>query len=299
MLLADRPTTSRWAPLHGANASIRSGRSSKARTEADTSSERHPSRGVRSQWSQTSVQPSSLTRAVARADSAIQHRDRNATYGVARSRPAETTANRNGAATPRRHRRVARVVRKRQRCERARTVAGLLLIRGSRSLTIPSRRRVRVLLLGELRVRAIEVGPTPASITLAPLFLPRRRAAIDVMPGAGSAGAVSCAYRTNRSAGRGGARRSRTRLSQPRGGEARGRSRGSCAAPAAGAGVTVVGCDARRFDAEVPSVRTDLDGGRSRRRSALPTVSVNRPQPAQAEIDGHASSSGGNCSPEG
>jgi hypothetical protein len=46
--------------LHGANAPIRSGRSSKARTEADTSSERHPSPGVRSLWSQTSVQPPTL-----------------------------------------------------------------------------------------------------------------------------------------------------------------------------------------------------------------------------------------------
>ena len=35
-----------------------------------------PRRGVRLLSSQTSVQPSSLTRAVARADSAIQHRDR-------------------------------------------------------------------------------------------------------------------------------------------------------------------------------------------------------------------------------
>ena len=61
--------------LHGANAPIRSGRSSKARTEADTSSERHPSPGVRSLWSQTSVQPSSLTRAVAHAG------DRNSTPG--------------------------------------------------------------------------------------------------------------------------------------------------------------------------------------------------------------------------
>jgi hypothetical protein len=69
LLTADRPTTSRWAPLSGANAPIRSGRSSKARTEADTSCGRHPRRGVRSLSSQTSVQPSSLTRALARADS--------------------------------------------------------------------------------------------------------------------------------------------------------------------------------------------------------------------------------------
>jgi hypothetical protein len=44
MVLADRPTTSRWTPPEGANAPIRSGRSSKARTEADTSSGRHPHR---------------------------------------------------------------------------------------------------------------------------------------------------------------------------------------------------------------------------------------------------------------
>ena len=43
MLSADRPTTSRWTPLR-ANAPIRSGRSSKARTEADTSSAGHPHR---------------------------------------------------------------------------------------------------------------------------------------------------------------------------------------------------------------------------------------------------------------
>ena len=43
MLLADRPTTSRWALLlRGQTLLIKSGRSSKARTEADTSSERHP-----------------------------------------------------------------------------------------------------------------------------------------------------------------------------------------------------------------------------------------------------------------
>ena len=54
------------AGLIGANASIRSGRSSKARTEADTSSERHPSRGVRSLSSQASVQPSSLRRPLGR-----------------------------------------------------------------------------------------------------------------------------------------------------------------------------------------------------------------------------------------
>src|SRR5512142_1747624 len=39
MVLADRPTTSRWTP-GGADAPIRPGRSSKARTEADTSSAR-------------------------------------------------------------------------------------------------------------------------------------------------------------------------------------------------------------------------------------------------------------------
>ena len=50
-----------------ANAPIRSGRSSKARTEADTSSGRHPSPGVRFLLSQASVQPSSLPRAVAHA----------------------------------------------------------------------------------------------------------------------------------------------------------------------------------------------------------------------------------------
>ena len=60
LLMADRPTTSRWTPLTGANAPIKSGRSSKARTEADTSSARHPRRGVRSLSSQTSVQPSTL-----------------------------------------------------------------------------------------------------------------------------------------------------------------------------------------------------------------------------------------------
>ena len=61
LLTADRPTTSRWTPpCSGANAPIRSGRSSKARTEADTSSARHPSPGVRSLSSQASVQPSSL-----------------------------------------------------------------------------------------------------------------------------------------------------------------------------------------------------------------------------------------------
>ncbi len=62
LFTADRPTTSRWAPLFGANAPIRSGRSSKARTEADTSSARHPRREVRSLSSQASVQPSSLRR---------------------------------------------------------------------------------------------------------------------------------------------------------------------------------------------------------------------------------------------
>jgi hypothetical protein len=41
LLTADRSTTSRWAPSAGANAPIRSGRSSKARTEADTSCGRH------------------------------------------------------------------------------------------------------------------------------------------------------------------------------------------------------------------------------------------------------------------
>jgi hypothetical protein len=46
-----------------------------ARTEADTSRKRHPSPGVRSLWSQASVQSSSLTRAVTHAG------DRNTTPG--------------------------------------------------------------------------------------------------------------------------------------------------------------------------------------------------------------------------
>jgi hypothetical protein len=76
LLTADRPTTSRWTPLIGANAPIRSGRSSTARTEADTSSETHPRRG-----SQIALEPSlrsafEPTPAVARADNASEHRDR-------------------------------------------------------------------------------------------------------------------------------------------------------------------------------------------------------------------------------
>ncbi len=64
------PEQLRWA-----NAPIRSDRSSKATTEADTSCRRHPSPGVRSLRSQASVHSSSPTRAVAHAG------DRNSTPG--------------------------------------------------------------------------------------------------------------------------------------------------------------------------------------------------------------------------
>jgi hypothetical protein len=53
--------------LYRANAPIRSGRSSMARTEVDTSERGHRVPRVRSEMSQTSVQPSTLTRTVARA----------------------------------------------------------------------------------------------------------------------------------------------------------------------------------------------------------------------------------------
>src|SRR5450755_1049421 len=46
--------------LSGANAPIRSDRSSKARTEADTSSERHPSPGVKSLFGSGLGSPSTL-----------------------------------------------------------------------------------------------------------------------------------------------------------------------------------------------------------------------------------------------
>ena len=73
--MADRPTTSRWAPLNVANAPIKSDRSSKARTEADTSSGRHPTPGSQILSSQTSVQPSTLREpSPARAPN-IQHRE--------------------------------------------------------------------------------------------------------------------------------------------------------------------------------------------------------------------------------
>ena len=60
---------------HGANAPIRSGRSSKARTEADTSSARHPRRSQSHSESDlgSAFDP---TRTVARAGNQIQHRDR-------------------------------------------------------------------------------------------------------------------------------------------------------------------------------------------------------------------------------
>ena len=79
-VVADRPTTSRWTHpfIGGANASIRSGRSSKARTEADTSSERHPSPGSQiALW----VRPRFNLRPYAnrrpRRAPKIQHRDRS------------------------------------------------------------------------------------------------------------------------------------------------------------------------------------------------------------------------------
>ena len=74
MVLADRPTTSRWTPRK-ANAPIRSGRSSKARTEADTSSARHPRRSQSHSESDlgSAFDP---TRAVTHAGTKIQHRDR-------------------------------------------------------------------------------------------------------------------------------------------------------------------------------------------------------------------------------
>ena len=61
--------------LNGANAPIRSGRPSKARTEANTSSARHP---YRSQSHSESDLGSAFdpTRTVARAGTEIQHRDR-------------------------------------------------------------------------------------------------------------------------------------------------------------------------------------------------------------------------------
>ena len=70
MLLADRPTTSRWAPPSGQTLLIKSGRSSKARTEVDTSSARPPSPG-----SQIALEPDlgsafDPTRTVARAGTA-------------------------------------------------------------------------------------------------------------------------------------------------------------------------------------------------------------------------------------
>ena len=67
MLLADRPTTSRWTPLCRANAPIRSGRSSKARTEADTSSARHPSPGSQIAFESDLGSAFDPTRTVARA----------------------------------------------------------------------------------------------------------------------------------------------------------------------------------------------------------------------------------------
>jgi hypothetical protein len=76
MLMADRPTTSRWAPpATGQTLLIKSGRSSKARTEADTSSARQP-RGVNRFLSQTSVQPSTLREPSPARAPEIQHRDR-------------------------------------------------------------------------------------------------------------------------------------------------------------------------------------------------------------------------------
>ena len=104
MLLADRPTTSRWAPfagerfyqvrpilegknrgrhfvrktpLPGSQIAIESDLGSAFEPNASRRPRRQRNSTPRSQSSQTSVQPSSLTRAVARADSAIQHRDRN------------------------------------------------------------------------------------------------------------------------------------------------------------------------------------------------------------------------------
>jgi hypothetical protein len=75
MLLADRSTTSRWTPCTGRTLLSGQADPRRQRTEADTSRGRHPSPGVRSLWSQTSVQPSSLTRTVAHAG------DRNSTPG--------------------------------------------------------------------------------------------------------------------------------------------------------------------------------------------------------------------------
>ncbi len=74
MLLADRPTTSRWTP-HRANAPIRSGRSSKARTEADTSSARHPRRSQSHSESDLGS-PSTLREPSPTPGNQIQHRDR-------------------------------------------------------------------------------------------------------------------------------------------------------------------------------------------------------------------------------
>src|ERR1039458_8896085 len=66
MVLADRPTTSRWTPPRGE-------RSYQVRPILEGKNRgRHfvrktPSPGVRFLWSQTSIQPSTLTRTVARA----------------------------------------------------------------------------------------------------------------------------------------------------------------------------------------------------------------------------------------
>src|SRR5204863_8553492 len=74
MVLADRPTTSRWTP-HRANAPIRSGRSSKARTEADTSSARHPRRSQSHSESDLGS-PSTLREPSPTPGNQIHHRDR-------------------------------------------------------------------------------------------------------------------------------------------------------------------------------------------------------------------------------
>ena len=75
MLLADRPTTSRWTPSTGRT--LLSGQADPRRQEPRPTlrAEDNPSPGVRSLSSQTSVQPSSLTRTVTHAG------DRNSTPG--------------------------------------------------------------------------------------------------------------------------------------------------------------------------------------------------------------------------
>ena len=89
LLTADRPTTSRWTPLCGANAPIRSDRSLEGTNRGRHFVSKTPSPGSQIALESGLGSAFEPTPAVARADSTSEHRDRSAR--LRRSRPARAS----------------------------------------------------------------------------------------------------------------------------------------------------------------------------------------------------------------